>query len=304
MIRRMLADAYRRLAAPFGVRALDRMLRDGLPARLERPLRFLFTGEGGDTVDAVAARIEARRAEIAGREESYEFKYGESAAGVTRWPEQSSSESPISSRWLANSASVPRRWGVFLHLCAESATSILETGACVGISGAYFATAASHPRLITIEGSSALAPIAEETLTQFSDRATVMRSAFDDGIPRALQSLQTLDLAFIDGHHQEAATLRYVQTIIPHLSRDAMIILDDISLHPGMRSAWQQLSRMTGVAAAVDTGRFGLWLWEGGAVVPRQYDLARYTGAWRFTRFATPRWLRSRSPGSPPRRGD
>jgi len=285
-LRRFAADAYRNLAAPFGARALDRMLRDGLPAQLERPLRFLFTGDVSDEVVAVSARIEARRAEIADRQESYEFEYNESPVGVTRWPEKSSTESPFSSRWLANSASVPRRWGVFLHLCAQNAKSILETGACVGISGAYLASAHSDSRLITIEGSKTLGGIAKATLAQFSDRVVLLESSFHLGIPRALEWFAeqqlTLDLAYIDGHHDEAPTLHYVRTLIPHLSKGALIVLDDIHLHRGMRRSWLQLSQMEGASAAVDTGRFGLLLCEGGAVVPRQYDLARYTGMWQL----------------------
>jgi len=290
LLRRVAGNVYRKLAAPFGVRALDRMLADGLPSRLERPLRFLFTAERPAGVLALETRIEARRAEIANQPALYQVSYHSSAIGVVRWPESVASAQPdsaVSSRRLANNASVPRRWGTFLHLCAEEleARTIVETGACVGISGAYLASAVSYPRFITIEGSSALAAIAEATLSKFSDRAIVIRDSIDSGIPRALALLAhehlTIDIAYLDGHHEEAPTLHYVHTLLPHLAPGALIILDDISLHAGMRRAWHQLSRMEGVLAAVDTGRLGLLVWHGGSTVPRQYDLAHYTGVWR-----------------------
>jgi hypothetical protein len=41
MIRSRLGALYRKCAAPFGLRALDRMLRDGLPARLGPPPAFV-----------------------------------------------------------------------------------------------------------------------------------------------------------------------------------------------------------------------------------------------------------------------
>ncbi len=290
MARRLAGDLYRKLAARYGSRALDQMLRDGLPASLEKPLRFLFTGETSAGVLALQSRIEARRAEIASRPDVYQFTYHSSAVGVARWPETvatSQRESVISARWLANNASVPRRWGTFLYRCAEqfAARAIVETGACVGISGAYLVSAPSRPRLVTIEGSTALAAIAGETLAKFSDQATVIRSSFDDGIQSALALLAgeqlTIDVASVDGHHEEAPTLHYVRTLLPHLSPSALIIVDDISLHAGMRRAWQQLSRTEGVVAAVNTGRFGLLVWDGGNAVPRHYDLAHYTGVWR-----------------------
>jgi len=81
--------------------------------------------------------------------------------------------------------------------------------------------------------------------------------------------------------HDEAPTLHYVRTLLPYLSPRALLILDDIRLYDGMRRVWQELSSMPGVSTAVDTGRFGLLVWEGGATVPRHYNLARYTGIWR-----------------------
>jgi len=186
-LRRFAGHTYRRLAAPFGRRALDRMLRDGLPARLERPLAFLFTGERSPELLALETRIEARRAELAKRPEVYR-------RGPMRWLEvwpDAPDGSAISSKRLANQSSVPRRWGTFLHLCAGelAARAIVEMGACLGISGAYLASAASQPRFITIEGSPALAPIAEETLSLFSGDARVLRMSIESGIGRALALL-------------------------------------------------------------------------------------------------------------------
>ena len=289
-IRHLVGDVYRNLAAPFGARALEGMLRDGLPERLAPPLRFLFGGWISPEVTAVAARIEARRAEIAKGYEQYQYTYRLSPVGVARWAELASDaslEPSIPLGRFANNISVPERWGILLHLFVRhlEARAILELGACVGISTAYLASAPSHPRLITIEGSSAFVAIAKATLAPFSDRALVMHSGFDGGLSRALDLFaderSPVDLAFIDGHHQAAPTLHYVQTLLPHLSSGALIILDDIYLNSGMRRAWDEVSAMRGVSAAVDTGRFGLLLWEGGHSNPRQYDLARYTGVWR-----------------------
>src|SRR5687767_751977 len=111
------------------------MLRDGLPPRLEAPLRFLFTGDAAPDVLALADKVEARRLEIANSDQTYQFTYERSAHGMARWPElrgMESNEPAISARWLAE-VSVPRRWGVFLHLCAMDARAIVEMGSCVGI---------------------------------------------------------------------------------------------------------------------------------------------------------------------------
>jgi predicted O-methyltransferase YrrM len=280
---------YRRLAAPFGLRALDDMLGNGFPARLGPPLRFLFTQELPAEAIAIAARIEEMRAEISRRPDTYRFEYSPTAFGTARWPDHASDAAAgpvMSSRRLANVFSVPRHWGLFLHLCADAlaAQAILEVGACLGISGAYLASARQRPRFTTIEGSPAIAPIAEATLAAVTDRAEVVRAPFATGLDEALARFTReqlpIDVAFIDGHHDEAATLHYVETVIPRLSRDAVVILDDIHLTPGMERAWQRLARTSGIAAAVDVGRFGLLIWNPGDTAGARYDLSRYTGWW------------------------
>jgi predicted O-methyltransferase YrrM len=265
------------------------MLGNGLPAPLGPPLRFLFTQElPGETI-AIAARIEDMRAEISRCPDSYRFEYSPTTLGMVRWLHHTSHGAAgpvIPSRRLANVFSVPRQWGLFLHLCADAfaARAILEVGACLGISGAYLASARHRPRFITIEGSPAIAPIAEATLAAVTDRADVIRASFDTGLDEALARFTReqlpIDVAFIDGHHEEAATLHYVETVIPRLSREAVVILDDIHLTPGMERAWQSLARTSGIAAAVDVGRFGLLVWTGGNTAGARYDLSRYTGWW------------------------
>src|SRR4051812_15745591 len=143
-VRRLAGTLYRGIAAPFGARALDRMIRDGLPEVLASPLRFLFGAATPRDVVAVAARIEARRAAIASGHEQFQFTYSPSPVGVARWAELAASTSPepsIPLRRFANNFSVPERWGILLHLFAQhlDARAILELGSCVGISGAYLA---------------------------------------------------------------------------------------------------------------------------------------------------------------------
>jgi predicted O-methyltransferase YrrM len=288
-IRPFLGRMYRRFAAPFGLRALNDMLGNGLPVRLGPPLRFLFTQQLPIEAVGIAARIEEVREEISRRQDTYRFEYSPTAFGMARWPDHAGHAAAgpvIPSRRLANVFSVPRHWGLFLHLCADAfaARAILEIGACLGISGAYLASARQRARFITIEGSPVIAPIAEATLAAVTDRAEVIRASFDTGLEEALARFAReqlpIDVAFIDGHHQEAATLHYVETVIPRLSREAVVILDDIHLTPGMERAWQRLVRTSGIAAAVDVGRFGLLVWNGSDTAGARYDLSGYTGWW------------------------
>lgn len=244
------------------------MLGDGLPGAFAAPLRFLFDGQEPPHARNAADEIERARAGIAARTGTFTFPpTSTSHPRVLSWP------------WIAHHVSVQRRWGVFLHLCAEAvrARNVLELGSCAGISGAYLATAPSRPRVVSIEASPELATVAAETIARFAGDSEVLRGMFDDRLPDALR--HTFELAYVDGHHNGDATIRYVNTIVPRLERNAMIILDDIRLYREMDEAWHTLRTMPGVGSAVDVGRFGiLFLGDGDG---KLYDLSRYTGFWR-----------------------
>jgi predicted O-methyltransferase YrrM len=280
------------LLAPLGARAVERMLRDGLPPRLAPALRFLTGASAPAAAEETAVRIERLRAQIAERPDVYRFEHFDTALGPVRVAERTAeTNGTLTSHRLATAFSVPKRWGVFLHLCAEAfdARGILEMGACVGISGAYLASIRTRPHLFTLEGSQSLAQVARESLATISDEAEVVVGPFEETLTMALDRLaanhQTLDVAFVDGHHEQAATLDYVARISAHLSPTALIILDDIYLYEGMWRAWQTLSS-AGNVIAINVGRFGLLVHDG-SETGRLYDLARYTGRWRVGRNRT-----------------
>jgi predicted O-methyltransferase YrrM len=262
------------------------MLSDGLPGQLEPALRFLFSGQA--PLDALEAsrRIEGLRAKIAERDDTYSFGYFETSLGAVHLAQHAArSSGSVTLRQCATAISVPRRWGLFLHLCARAfnARTIVEMGACVGISGAYLASIRLQPRFFTLEGSEALAQIAQATLAAVSDEAEVVVGMFEHTLSptleRAAKNHQTVDLAYVDGHHGEAATLDYVETISRHLSSPGLIILDDLYLSQDMWRAWRKLSSAAGVVS-INLGRFGLLVY-GSGMGCRRYDLSRYTGFWR-----------------------
>jgi predicted O-methyltransferase YrrM len=266
-IRRLLGRAFEGAAAPFGARAVERMLRDGMPARLALPLRVLFGASPPAHAIEVAERIETLRAALAGRAETFQVSWSTDPRHA------------VTARYLAEIASVPRRWGMFLHVCAEAfeAQTIVELGACLGISGAYLASIRSQPRLITIEASEARVPIARSTLASVTDRAEVVPGTFEERLQSVLDRAGRVDVVYVDGHHAEAATIHYVRTVMPYLASEALVVLDDIHLFRDMWRAWQTVSSMPGVTA-VNIGRFGLLVTGSGT---RGYDLSRYSGWWR-----------------------
>jgi len=160
---------------------------------------------------------------------------------------------------------------------------VLELGTCVGISGAYMASATQGPTLVTLDASEDLAAIAAVTLGHVTDRAEVVVGRFDETLTATL-STNDFDCAFVDGHHDGDATERYVNEVWRALPPRATIVVDDVRLHRDMWSAWQRLAKSPHVSVSIDVGRFGLLHRSGGDSGTKHFDLSRYAGGWSRVR--------------------
>lgn len=241
------ARAARLLASPVGRAALRgrgplaRMLRSALARRLD--------------TDEVAAidRIERVRHDLEARADTVPF---EEADGTHR---RAVGE-------LCRTASKSPRWAELLFRLVRAARPerCLELGTCVGLSAAYQGAALElngTGRLVTVEGRAAVATVAADTLSglDLSARVEGRIGWFDDVLDDALSDLGHVDQAFIDGHHQGEATLRYFRTIKPRLSSGAIVIVDDIAWSSDMRTAWDRVCADADTADALDLGQLGIW---------------------------------------------
>jgi predicted O-methyltransferase YrrM len=142
----------------------------------------------------------------------------------------------------------------------------LELGTCVGISTAYIATGMrhnGHGRLITLEGAPSLAAIARHTLDDLAiPGVDVVVGRFADTLPDTLGS-GTFDFAFVDGHHDEEATVGYHRQLLPHLTREAVLVFDDIAWSDGMARAWGTIAAHPSTVLAVDLEAFGVCIARG-----------------------------------------
>jgi predicted O-methyltransferase YrrM len=145
----------------------------------------------------------------------------------------------------------------------------LELGTFVGISGAYQAMGLRHAaprgllrrrpvgRLITLEGAPAWAAIAEETFASAGlDNVDVVVGRFADTLPSVLAG-QHFGYAFIDGHHDEEATLDYFERIVPRAD-GGVLVVDDIRWNKCMERAWARIVADERVGLAVDLGHYGI----------------------------------------------
>jgi len=264
----------RTAAAPFGRRAVDRLTTQGLPPRLAPPLRFLFNDSSAvdASLQATVRTVEALRAELALRDGGVK----QLVSGFT---------SPDSLRpftEIALLSSVPQEWGTFLHLLARAvdARSILELGACAGISGCYLASVPSCERFVSIEGSTPLARIAADHLARISRNAEVVEGFFEEQLDRVLARFPSaVDLGFVDGHKDCDLLRGPVARIIERLAPGGLLVLDDIRAYEGTARLWAELREAAGFSYLIDVGRFGICVRDPNLRRSESVSFALYT-AW------------------------
>jgi len=139
---------------------------------------------------------------------------------------------------------------------------VLELGTCCGFSSIYMSKAlGTKGEIHTIEGSPETAKIAQENFDNahcMNMRSHVGR--FCDVLPVLLPKIAPLDFAFIDGHHDRDATLEYFEQIKPFLSKNALVLFDDISWSEGMKEAWKTIKEDKDLVSFRDFHKVGLCL--------------------------------------------
>jgi predicted O-methyltransferase YrrM len=166
---------------------------------------------------------------------------------------------------IARHAAKSPRLGQLLFRVARhyGPTTMLELGTSLGLSTAYLAAAAAagpsptagpspSARLYTIEGAPAIAAIAEANLRSLGLDVHTLTGNFDDVLPSLLAAVPPIDLAFVDGNHRLAPTLRYFELLMRHAGRPAVLIFDDIHYSAEMEAAWAAIKADPRVGLTVD----------------------------------------------------
>ncbi len=178
--------------------------------------------------------------------------------------------------------------GIQLKKIIESikASSILELGTNTGLSGCYFLSSKNNPYLHTIEGSSELCDIARSNLSEISQNFFVDNSMFDESIDSLIGEGKKFDLAFVDGQHEEKATLHYAQKLKKVVKKGGGILFDDIYWSEGMNNAWLKILKDDDFSLTLDLGTRGLCILKDNINIDNKlhFSVTEYTGKPLFNR--------------------
>jgi len=117
--------------------------------------------------------------------------------------------------------------------------SILEFGTNLGMATAYLQAALPSSKVTTVEGSSALATLAEKNFKRLNlNQIEVLNQDFDTFLLSTERS--EAEFVYLDGNHRYDSTLLYFDRLWAD-PKTKVIVIDDINWSPDMTQAWKEI---------------------------------------------------------------
>ena len=145
------------------------------------------------------------------------------------------------------------------------ATTILEFGSSLGISGAYLAIGNPAASVTTVEGDPALASRSKKVFETLGLRnIQIITDTFESYISKEPKDISSIDILFLDGNHQSKALLEYYHALKHLYQPETVIVVDDIYWSADMQTGWNELMALEEVTQSVDCYHFGLLFFNKG----------------------------------------
>lgn len=164
-------------------------------------------------------------------------------------------------RQITQTAVKLKKWGQLLYRLARhyQPKTILELGTSFGITTAYLAAANPTATVITIEGSPAIQQRAQQhfkTLNMGFIKS--FQGHFDSVLPKVLNTIDNIDLAYVDGNHRLQPTLHYFNQLLQKRNEQSIFVFDDIHWSAEMEGAWHAIQQHEAVRYTIDLFFLGL----------------------------------------------
>ena len=137
--------------------------------------------------------------------------------------------------------------------------TILELGTSFGLTTAYLASADPNCRVLSLEGSTAIAEIARENFAALElKNIEIIEGDFSETLTQALSRTGPVEFVFIDGNHRKDPTLNYFKQLVEFNNHSTVLVFDDIYWSREMEEAWVQIKSDPAVTLSVDLFFLGL----------------------------------------------
>jgi predicted O-methyltransferase YrrM len=162
---------------------------------------------------------------------------------------------------IASHAVKPKKFGQLLFRMVKKyqPQTIIELGTSLGVTTSYLSLSNPSSTVVTFEGAES---VAEKALENFNSlglqNVRLVQGNFNETLGKAISSLSSVDLAFIDGNHRKEPTINYFTTILPKINNSSVMILDDIHWSADMEEAWNYCKEHQAVTVSIDLFFMGI----------------------------------------------
>lgn len=137
--------------------------------------------------------------------------------------------------------------------------NVLELGTSLGISTLYLAASSKKTNVCTIEACPNTAKVAQINFDKFDAKnIELINDTFINYLPNYLAKINSLDVVFFDGNHQQEATVNYFNLCVEKVHQQTVFIFDDIHWSEGMEAAWEQIKKHPKVTSTIDLFFMGI----------------------------------------------
>jgi predicted O-methyltransferase YrrM len=137
--------------------------------------------------------------------------------------------------------------------------TILEIGTSLGLATSALALGNPSAKITSLEGCNETADVAKRQLEKFGfDNIDCVVTKFEDYVSHLSLANRNLQLVYFDGNHTKAATLGYVESLLPTATNETLWIFDDIHWSADMEAAWEAIKQNPKVTVTIDTFQWGL----------------------------------------------
>lgn len=160
---------------------------------------------------------------------------------------------------IAKNSAKNSKFGKLLYRITQfyNVQNSLELGTSFGISTIYLANKKS--KVYTLEGCQETANIAKENFNQMGlKNIDLTLGDFKYTLDATLEKINPLDLVFVDGNHQEEATIQYFEKCLQHSNNNTIFIFDDIHWSNGMENAWKHIKSSNKTTLTIDLFFIGI----------------------------------------------
>lgn len=160
-------------------------------------------------------------------------------------------------RWSLKSSKYARLLFRMVHYYQPH--TIVELGTSFGITTAYLAAANPASEVLTFEGAENIAALAKQHFSHLNVRnIQLVTGNFDITLQPALQKMQQVDFAFVDGNHRKEPTLNYFSWLLPYVQPASIFVFDDIHWSAEMEEAWRVIQSHPSVTCSIDLFFIGI----------------------------------------------